>query len=647
MALKGDCLILICSLTLAGCGRTPGWTPAGDGSAPGADASSPLITWLKFYDQERSAGGGLRAGDCAGNSYLGGGWTGETFPLGKTRHKTRGATDLFVARLDPRGNFLWTLSNGGPGHDYITQIEAAADGSAYVAGKLQAGAKLGVLKLPKISGEHTMFVARVSAQGKFLWATLYGGGAKTEYMSISGLHLGKGGTVLISGKYSGTPTVGGTTLPTRNGPFYGYIVRLTAGGAVSWVKAIPTTEEVRTGDITADASGNVYVSGYFSGRATFGATRLSSSKDPKKLKTSDAFLTKLDPKGNFLWARQGGGEHDDSGAELAPHPSGDIIMGGKFMARATFGSRTLTARGAAGTLEPDVFVARYSSSGSLKWITQIGRAQSDTLNSLAVDKAGNILFAARATLQGGEAKQSSALFGQLDATGAVRWLSWTGSAGPPWKPGQTSASLSLNNCTGHIYAAGYVTGTAAIWPFKTTLTSERHKDGNWYAKLDQGWVCRLKPPCHTATLSGGRCLATVMKDGTTCTDGAQSGVCLSGRCCTGCLGQGTWPLCMAGDGVSQCGSGGKRCDQCGGGCSEHCNAGKCKTGGAPDGAWCTGGTFSKTYGKCAKGKCCDGCVAGGVCYEGSSDKRCGFFGAACETCGPGTRCSKSQGCVRQ
>lgn len=654
MTRPGMCLFLVFLFSLDGCGRTPGWTPVDDGAPPVSDMSTgpdaptgPPITWLKFFDPEESVGGGISAADCAGNSFIAGGWTGELFPLGKTPHKTRGATDLFVAKLDPQGNFLWTLSAGGPAHDYITHLEAATDGSVYVTGKLQAGATLGNLKLPKIEGEHTMFVARIDTQGNFLWATLYGGGTKTEFMDISGLHLGKGGEILSSGKYSGTPTVGGTTLPTRSGPFYGYLLRLTPAGAISWVKAIPTTEEVRTGDITSDASGNVYVSGLFSGHATFGATRLSSSTDPQKLKTADAFVAKLDAKGNFLWARQGGGEHDDTASALAAHPSGDIIVGGKFMAQATFGSRVLTARGAAGTLEPDIFVARYSSSGNLKWITQLGRAQADSLNDLAIDKAGNILFAARATLQGGEAKQMSAQLGQLDATGLVRWLSWTGSAGGPWVPGWTSASLTLNNCTGHIYIAGHVSGTAAIWPYKTTLTSESHKRGLWYAKLDQGWVCRLKPPCHTATLSGGRCVTTLMKDDAACKDGARSGVCVSGRCCTGCLDQGPWPMCMAGDGVSQCGGAGKPCQRCGGECSEYCSAGSCKVATGPDGAWCTGGSFYKTFGKCSGGKCCDGCVVSGVCYDGNTDKQCGFNGAACQTCGPGTGCQKSYGCVRR
>ena len=631
----------------AGCGRTPGWSvlPDGAGASPDASPVPTGTTWIKFLELGQKDNVHTVAADCAGNSFIGGRFKGETLTLDGLTLKTRGGYDLFVASLDPKGKIRWAVSAGGPASEWVDDVMAGSNGAVYVAGKIMAGTQLGGIKLPKIEGEHTRFVAKLDAQGKWLWATPYGGGAKTEFMNTTGLALGPGGEVLVTGYYSGTPKVGGTTLPTRNGPFYGYIVRLNAAGAISWAKAISTTEEVRTMDVGADPAGSVYVSGYFSGRATFGSTVLASSKDPKKLKTADAFLTKLNAKGAFLWARQAGGDHDDAGVALAVDAAGNVYLGGDFMQKATFGSQTRTARGAAGTLERDIFVARYSPSGDLVWVTQLGRSGQDSMVDLARDRAGSFVFLANAELGGGEIKEVSALFGMIDASGSPRWTSWTGRAGGPWVPGSARGrALSLDNCTGHIYATGVLGHTAYFWPQDVTATSRSDRTGSWIFKLDQAWPCRTRPPCHTASYAGGKCVSTVLKDGTGCTDSARGGICVAGRCCTGCLGDGPWPLCFAGDGVSQCGKGGARCNKCGGRCAEFCSDGACKVSTAPNGAWCTGGTVNSAYGKCQGGKCCDGCLAAGVCYDGTADTRCGFNGAACQTCGPGTGCSKNYGC---
>ena len=57
--------------------------------------------------------------------------------------------------------------------------------------------------------------------------------------------------------------------------------------------------------IGVDASGNIYVTGYFQGTATFGSNTLTSNG------SSDIFIAKLDSSGNWLWARNAGGSSRD------------------------------------------------------------------------------------------------------------------------------------------------------------------------------------------------------------------------------------------------------------------------------------------------------------------------------------------------
>jgi hypothetical protein len=60
--------------------------------------------------------------------------------------------------------------------------------------------------------------------------------------------------------------------------------------------------------IAVDAQGNQYITGFFTGTVSFGPYTLTSDGDY----FSDIFAAKLDPVGNFLWARRAGGTFSSS-----------------------------------------------------------------------------------------------------------------------------------------------------------------------------------------------------------------------------------------------------------------------------------------------------------------------------------------------
>lgn len=530
MARREGWLVLISVLMLAGCGRTPGWSPLPDGSPgtpdiPPLPASSP---WIKFYELENI---GAIATDCTGDSFMAGRFGG-ALTVGQLTLNSVGADDLFVARLDSNGKPRWAISGGGPATEWIHDMVAGPSGTIFIAGKLGPGAKLGALSPAGIVGEHTQFVAKLDGQGKVLWITPLGGGAKCDFMNTTGLALSPDGGLALTGYYSGTTKVGNITLPTRNGPFYGYIASLTAGGAVRWATAIPTTEEVRTLDIAVDQSGGVYVSGFFRGKATFGATTLASSKDPKKLKTADAFLTRLNGKtGAFIWSRQMGGEHDDAGEALAVDSKDNALLGGTFMGQASFGSSTLTARGPAGSVARDIFLARFSSSGSMAWVTQVGGVDNDTLYDLAADSEDNAVFVGWADQVSAAGTGRDTILGLVDTSGVPRWANWTERAGSSGSPGLASGTgLALDNCTGDLISSGMLIGSARFWPPDVTGTANSFKKVYWLRRMSQSWACQLRPACHTFSTVAGKCSTSLSKDGTACKAGAQSGGCSFGRC---------------------------------------------------------------------------------------------------------------------
>jgi hypothetical protein len=123
----------------------------------------------------------------------------------------------------------------------------------------------------------------------------------------------------------------------------------------------------------ADASGNVYVTGYFSGEVSFGSTTLTSRG------YSDIYIAKYNlASANFVWAQQAGGDGDDSPFAIAVSDAG-IYITGSFDHIADFGSKRLTSAG-----NTDVFVAKLTDTGNFAWVQQVGGSGDEQGTAIAV-----------------------------------------------------------------------------------------------------------------------------------------------------------------------------------------------------------------------------------------------------------------------
>jgi len=123
--------------------------------------------------------------------------------------------------------------------------------------------------------------------------------------------------------------------------------------------------------VKVDQLGNQYVTGYFSGNASFGSRVLSSAGG------RDIFLAKFAPGGQLIWLVQAGGTSDDAGNDLALDRAGNIYVTGSFANSASFRSTNGGVRTAKGTPYNSsvslynigtIFLAKYKSDGELLWI---------------------------------------------------------------------------------------------------------------------------------------------------------------------------------------------------------------------------------------------------------------------------------------
>lgn len=157
---------------------------------------------------------------------------------------------------------------------------------------------------------------------------------------------------------------------------------------LSWAKQIGGTDDDLGTSAVVDASGNVYITGQFTGTADFDPG--PSTFNMTSFGYNDIFVTKLSPSGTLLWAKQMGGASPDAGSSIAIDPSGNIFVTGNFSGTADFdpgpGVANLNSVGGL-----DIFICKLDGSGNFQWAKSFGDvSDEDHGNALTVDAYGNV-----------------------------------------------------------------------------------------------------------------------------------------------------------------------------------------------------------------------------------------------------------------
>ncbi len=280
-----------------------------------------------------------------------------TLTLGTTTLSGAGV-EAFVAKLDASGSPQWAISAGGAQRDLAVRLANDASGSLYVLGLFSSTATFGTSQLTS-SGDADLFVAKVSPTGIFQWVTA-GGGAAEEI--VGGIAVDAKQNVYIAGAYTKAGTFGSFLLSHGNLTNI-LVAKLSPAGTFLWAKGAGKNNFEQCNDVATDPSGNVYVTGFFrSSTVTMGTFSFATFGD------SDGFVAKLDPQGQWLWAKQMGGSTFDQGKSIAAS-STHVYITGFFQDVSTFGSTTLTSPGSY-----SIFVSKMDHNGNFLGARSVGGA---------------------------------------------------------------------------------------------------------------------------------------------------------------------------------------------------------------------------------------------------------------------------------
>jgi hypothetical protein len=202
--------------------------------------------------------------DGGGNVYLTGTTRSPDFPTTLGADRTlNGDVDIFVTKLSPTGDFVYSTYLGGPCEDYARGIAVDAAGNAYVTGRVHAG----MCYLDPSGGA---LVAKLDPNGNLVYATRLGG-------SLADSSIGRAIAVDADGHayVTGVASTASHDFPVTDGAYRttecanaipiagdGFVAELSADGST----LLYSTFLCGSGDdlpeaIAVDGSGNAYVAG--------------------------------------------------------------------------------------------------------------------------------------------------------------------------------------------------------------------------------------------------------------------------------------------------------------------------------------------------------------------------------------------------
>ena len=272
-----------------------------------------------------------------GNSYIAGTYR-NTIPVGDVRLlEVLNAESIYVASSDPTGEVEWaehTFGTHSGRNDAVTGMVVSDDGSVYLTGHYDNPTNFGSIHLENDQGgSQTSFVAKLSQQGRWEWATSADSSSETwdRFFDIS---IVDDGLIMAGDCYGGTNYHGDIQLDCPESAYGATVAKISLDGEWIWASVADGGNGCSAYGVATDFEGDAMITGKFSENCIFGTTTLDSGGN-----NMDVFVAKLDGEsGDWLWAERAGSDSKgDIGYDVDIDNSGNGFVTGYFDGSADFG----------------------------------------------------------------------------------------------------------------------------------------------------------------------------------------------------------------------------------------------------------------------------------------------------------------------
>ncbi len=269
--------------------------------------------------------------------------------------------------------------------------------------------------------------------------------------TIKGSATDSEGNTYVAGIFKESSIAFGTATLTNIDPTFNeiFIVKYDGSGNVLWAKTIAHNSHDDISGITVDSENNFYITG------VYGYSPIVFGNDTLQANTSfeNTFIVKYNSSGTPIWAKRAEG----TSKHICVDKNFNVYLTGVYyMGDGIFGNDTLPFG-----FDLNIYIAKYSSTGSLAWAKGFAGPRYDYAHGIAVSSDGNIYVT-------GSFSSDSISFGtnvfvnhhignfytydsyliKLDANGNLLWAKQTGGTD------SESGNIVLADQSGNVYNIG-------------------------------------------------------------------------------------------------------------------------------------------------------------------------------------------------
>ena len=316
---------------------------------------------------------------------------------------SNGGYDMFLAKYNKDGEFVWAHGMGDVEDDWINNIVIDEEQNIYVTGQFIGTVDFdgteGVLEINSTLDKYDGFLAKYNTDGEISWVFRMGG----FYEDIANeVAVDKEGNIIVTGTFQGTADFDGTFLTAAGGTMIGwpeegdaYIAKYNSDADLIWVKGIRGDAEFNGGysnsviSLALDQDDNIYVTGLIYGEGDFDVN--DGEYVIETFDSYDSYFAKYSSDGNLIWAHVIAPKVFGFNLDMVIDANNDIYLTGDFNystgipyeADFDVSDDNIFELQAVG--EKDVYIAKYDSSSALLWAYSIGGSGWEFSTAISLD----------------------------------------------------------------------------------------------------------------------------------------------------------------------------------------------------------------------------------------------------------------------
>jgi hypothetical protein len=280
---------------------------------------------------------------------------------------------------------VWNNLYGDVGKELLTGLAADSKGNIYLTGTFRQLITFGSDVL-NAKGQQDIFLVKLAPDGKALWSKSFGSagvGAQSRALAVDTTD-----NVVIGGHFNGTVDFGkGDLTASASGDLF--VAAFDPDGKPLFSTHYDTTNapsKELTG-LAFTTMGDIVLVGNFSGKINFGPGDLDAGQ-------SDFFVVELQKNsGTTLWAKRFGEKNpavnpkNQLVAAVALSATDEIYVTGSFDGDISLGNENPISAGGG-----DIFVAKLDAAGNPEWAKGFGDSAAQTASDITVDASGKVLI---------------------------------------------------------------------------------------------------------------------------------------------------------------------------------------------------------------------------------------------------------------